>query len=110
MVADISSFGDYAVAIDTIAPEIIPLYGPVSGDLTGRKKLSFTIRDNLAGIEKYEGYIDNRWALFEYDPKNDLLTYLFDEDYLSRGGSHELELYISDSKGNVKMLHTTFTW
>ena len=110
VVASISYFGDYAVALDTVAPEIIPLNGPVSGDLSGRKKLSFTIRDNLSGIEKYEGYIDNRWALFEYDPKNDLLTYLFDEEYLNRGKSHELELYISDSKSNVKMLHTTFTW
>ena len=110
VMAEPRSFGSYAVSLDTIAPEITPQNGSASGDLTGRKSLKFTILDDLSGIEKYEGYIDNRWALFEFDPKNELLTYSFDEERLSRNQIHELELYVSDSQGNVNLYHTTFTW
>ena len=63
LVARLRNFGKYAIAVDTIAPEIIPLNGTAMADLTGRSALKFTIRDDLSGIEKYEGYIDNNWVL-----------------------------------------------
>ena len=110
VVASLRAFGEFAIGIDTMAPVVTPLNGSGKGDLTGRKTLRFIIEDNLSGIEKYEGYIDNRWALFEYDPKNDLLTYTFDSTRISRDRLHELELYITDAKGNVNLHHTTFTW
>lgn len=108
--AKLRSFGEYALSLDTIAPEIIPLKGSALKDQSGRKSLRFTILDDLSGIEKYEGYLDNRWVLFEYDPKNDLLIYTFDGDRISSGQEHELELYVSDSQGNVNLYHKTFTW
>ncbi len=110
VMAEVRKFGTFSVALDTLAPEIIPLNGNISGDLAGETTLRFTIRDDLSGIEKYEGYIDNSWALFEYDPKNDLLTYTFDDQRLRQGSDHELELYVSDAKGNVNLFHTTFLW
>lgn len=103
-------FGQFAVWLDTIPPEITPLDGQVRGDLSARQSLRFRVTDDLSGIKSCEAYIDNRWALFEYDPKNDLLTHTFDETRIGRGRSHELELYVSDSKGNVNLFHTTFTW
>ena len=109
VVAKLRNFGFFAIALDTIAPVITPL-GNSGGDYTGKKELSFTIRDELSGISKYEGYIDNQWTLFEYDPKNDLLSYLFDEQRISKDSDHDLELYVSDEKGNVSLLHTTFNW
>ncbi|MGM0475272.1 MAG: M23 family metallopeptidase [Bacteroidota bacterium] len=108
--AEVRQFGTFSVSPDTLAPEIIPLNGNISGDLSGEKTLRFTIRDDLSGIETYEGYIDNRWALFEYDPKNDLLTYTFDDQRIRQGSGHELELYVTDAKGNVNLFHTTFVW
>ncbi|MCK5137041.1 MAG: M23 family metallopeptidase [Bacteroidales bacterium] len=110
VVASLRSFGSYAISVDTIAPEIIPLNGSAASDLSGKKALKFTIRDDLSGIEKYEGYIDNGWALFEFDPKNNLLTYTFDSEKTARNTTHELELYVSDAKGNVNLFHTTYTW
>jgi len=108
--ASLNTFGPYALVLDTVAPEIVPQRGSLSGDLTGRKELKFIITDDLSGIKKYEGYIDNNWALFEYDMKNDLLSYKFDGERVSQGSEHELELYVSDEKGNVNLFHTTFTW
>jgi len=110
VVANLRTFGSFAIGLDTIAPSITPRNGKATGDLSGKDKLSFTILDDLSGIERYEGYIDNRWALFEYDPKNDLLVYQFDTERIGQGREHELELYVKDSKGNVNLFHTTFTW
>jgi len=110
VVASLRSFGQFAVSLDTIAPEIIPLNGSGNSDLTGKKRLRFIIRDQLSGIEKYEGYIDNEWVLFEYDLKNDLLNYTFDSERITIGSDHELELYVRDAKGNVNLFHTSFTW
>jgi hypothetical protein len=109
VVAKIRNFGSFAVALDTIAPEIIPR-GNKSRDYSGKKEMRFTIRDELSGIAKYEAYIDNHWALFEYDPKNDLLSYRFDEQHISPDSEHELELYVSDEKGNVNLYHSKFNW
>ena len=81
VVASLRNFGEFAIALDTIAPKIISLDRSAS-DYTGKKELRFTISDELSGIDTYEGYIDNHWALFEYDPKNDLLLYRFDEKYI----------------------------
>jgi len=110
VVAEVRSFGTYAVSMDTIAPEIIPLNRNPSGNLSDAKAIRFTIRDDLSGIEKYEGYIDNRWALFEYDPKNELLTYIFDAERIEQESFHELELYVTDAEGNVNLFHSTFNW
>lgn len=110
LVASMKHFGDYAISLDTIAPEIIPLNGSGQEKQSGRKSLRFKIKDDLSDIERYEAYIDNRWALFEYDPKNDLLSYTFDGERISKNARHELELYVSDSQGNVNLYHTSFTW
>jgi hypothetical protein len=109
VVATLRNFGEFAIALDTIPPKIISLDRSAS-DFTGKKELRFTISDELSGIDTYEGYIDNHWALFEYDPKNDLLLYRFDEKYIKKDSTHELELYVSDSKGNVSLYHHTFDW
>ena len=106
---EISSFGSFAVSLDTLAPEITPVGGKRT-DYTGKQYMRFIIRDGLSGIDTYEGYIDNKWALFEYDPKNDLLVYQFDRDRLKQDTDHELELYVSDGKGNVNLYQATFKW
>jgi len=110
VVANPRNFGSFAIGLDTIAPSIASRNGKASGDLSAKDRMSFIIRDDLSGIERYEGYIDNHWALFEYDPKNDLLVYYFDEERINKGTEHELELYVTDAKGNVSLFHTTFTW
>ena len=108
--ARLRSFGKYAIGIDTIAPEIKPIEGEMNGNRTGRESIKFIITDELSDIDKYEGYIDNQWVLFEYDLKNDLLVYDFDIERIKINTEHELELYVTDSKGNASLYHTKFTW
>ncbi len=102
MKVKIREFGNFTIDIDTIAPEIQKLKSTTS--------LKFMVKDDLSGIAKYEGFIDNNWALFEYDPKKDLISYYYDKDRLKMGVNHEIELYVTDNKGNTALLHSSFFW
>ncbi len=108
--ANIRSFGRYMVLVDTIAPELKPLNLGGSQDMSSKSSIRFRIKDQQSGVKSYEGYIDNHWALFEYDLKNDLVFYQFDPKRLKRGKYHELELYIIDNKDNIAYYYTEFYW
>ena len=105
---ELRSFGKYAVAVDTVAPTINALYLKPGKDMNGSSGLSFVIKDDLSGIKSFKGYIDNNWILMQFDPKNDLLIYNFDDARIASNKDHELELYVEDSKGNKAFYHTTF--
>ncbi len=100
--AEVREFGKYIVMLDNEKPSITPF-------VSNGRKISFKIKDELSGIKSYNGYIDGEWALFEYDQKNDLLTYEVDKSRLSEAKSHKLELYITDEMNNIATYHDTFT-
>ncbi len=108
--ARIRSFGRYTVLVDTIDPEITPLNLGGSKDMSRKSSIRFRIRDKQSGIKSYEGYVDNHWALVEYDLKNDLAWYRFDPQRLERKKNHELELYVIDNKDNIAYYYTKFYW
>ena len=103
-------FGKFFIAIDTVPPKIQPENFKVNQELTGYKILKFTITDDFSGIEKYAGSIDGHWALFEYDPKNDLLFYRMDVDRIEKNREHELILNVADNKGNESVFQMKFIW
>lgn len=104
------SFGRFVVVADTIAPEIEPLSTVANMDLSGRRSLRFKITDDLSGIRSYNGFIDNQWVLFEYDAKNDRITYRFDQERLQNNRNHELVLTVIDNKENIAVFHANFYW
>jgi murein DD-endopeptidase MepM/ murein hydrolase activator NlpD len=106
--AQVKSFGRFFVSIDTLAPTI-----KASGFRKGAKYsdgqvLSFRIRDAGSGISKYSGYIDQEWALFEYDGKNELLFYRIDDKKIQKGKTHTLEIIVSDNRENFTRFESTF--
>lgn len=108
--AEVLSFGRFYIGIDTIAP-VISAIGLFQGaDLTGKKEIRIKITDNLAGIKSYEPLIDGNWALFEYDQKNDMLVYKFDETRIVKGSKHNLSLKVTDNKDNSSTYKCNFTW
>ena len=110
LTADLLSFGRYYIGIDTIAP-VISTNGLVNGaNLTGKKEIRIRIKDDLSGIKSYEPMIDGSWALFEYDQKNDLLVYKFDETRIKKGSLHNLSLKVTDNKDNSRIFRCNFTW
>jgi hypothetical protein len=108
--ADLLSFGRYYIGIDTVPP-VISVNGLVPGaNLSGRKEFRIRIKDELSGIRSYEPSIDGKWALFEYDQKNDVLIYTFDETRLKKGTKHELVLKVTDNKENTSIFKSNFIW
>ncbi len=72
--------------------------------------MRFTIRDDFSGISKYNGYIDGKWVLFEYDPKYNRLTYTLDKERIGKGKEHKLVLNVADQKNNENTFTMKFFW
>ncbi len=106
--AQVKSFGRFFITVDTIAPKVNPSGFRTGGKYTDGQLLSFRIRDAESGISKYSGYIDQEWALFEYDAKNDLLFYRIDGEKIQRGKTHKLEVIVSDNRENFTRFESTF--
>jgi hypothetical protein len=70
--------------------------------------LKFKVTDNLSGIESFRGTIDGKWVLFEYDLKNNLLSYTFDKERFQFNKNHFLNLEVTDNKGNKKVYTANF--
>lgn len=106
--AGISVLGNYAVLADSLAPKILPLSIKAKNAITESKRIRFIISDDLSGIKDFNGYIDGKWALFEYDAKNKLLTHYFDPSRFELGKRHEFKLVVSDYKNNTATYEATF--
>jgi hypothetical protein len=86
------SFGSFYVGIDHVPPTVSP-NGLVNGvNLTGKREIRIRL-PIIFRIKSYEPVIDGRWALFEYDQKNNMLTYTFDPTRIT------IMQALSDSQG-----------
>ncbi|MBN1821884.1 MAG: M23 family metallopeptidase [Prolixibacteraceae bacterium] len=104
---NIRAFGDFAVSVDTIAPIIRSL--SISNNILNEvSQIRFRISDELSGIKSYLGIIDGKWALFEYDAKNSLLSYKFDPERMEFNKNHTLHLTVSDNKNNTAVYEASF--
>jgi murein DD-endopeptidase MepM/ murein hydrolase activator NlpD len=100
------NFGSFFIAIDTIAPTIVPVNIANGKNMAGLSKMSFRISDGLSGIKSFNGYIDGKWVLMEFDTKTANLWHNFDERTLA--GKHTFELIVVDMKENVKLYAIDF--
>lgn len=106
----VNFFGDFFITIDTIPPTIKPLNISNNKNMNEETSISFEVKDSLSGIASFEGTIDNNWALFESDPKNNLLIYKFDSKRLEKNQKHNLKLLVTDHKDNVSEFSCSFYW
>ena len=104
--AEIRELGIYAVACDTVPPVIRPVDSALWRE---KKKISIRITDNLSGVSTYRGEINGKYALFEFDGKNALITYDFDDERL-HPGYHRLKLTVTDRCGNKSSYEHAFSW
>ena len=109
VVANLTTFGSFSVGIDTVPPEIRMNFASGT-DFSQKSDLKVFITDSFSGIKSYTGTIDGKWALLEYDAKNNQLSYKFDSKRLTKGIIHNLIIKITDSKDNINIKETTFKW
>jgi hypothetical protein len=95
----------YAVTVDSLAPVITPLFKNKyqANDSTS---LKFKIIDNFSGVDSYKLLINGKWVLAEYDAKNDLLLYFFDDNTPKQ--KLEIELTVKDNKANEAVFKTQY--
>jgi murein DD-endopeptidase MepM/ murein hydrolase activator NlpD len=100
------AFGSFFIAIDTIAPLINPVNIANGKNMSGISKMSFRISDNLSGIKSFNGFIDGKWVLMEFDTKTANLWHTFDAGIPA--GKHTFELTVSDMKDNIRTYKIDF--
>lgn len=101
------NFGSFYIAVDTVAPTVIPVNIADGKNMAGIPKMIFKIRDNLSGIKSFNGFIDGNWVLMEFDTKTATLWHSFDER--TAPGRHQLKLVVEDMKGNSRTYSINFT-
>ena len=57
----------------------------------------------MTGIDTYNIYLNDAWVLGQYDAKNALLYYEFDERI--KAGTNKVKVVVTDGVGNTKTLN-----
>ena len=70
--------------------------------------ISVKISDNESGITFYKGEIDEKWALMEYEYKDNKLIYYFPKNFTK--GEHKIKITVKDKIGNKTVLERKFTY
>ncbi len=105
------SFGAYSVAVDTINPSVADVTLSSKGmDLSQRKSITYKIRDNQSGVKDYVVMIDDKWALFDYDPKTESVTGTLDPARVTRNSNHKIVIKVTDMAGNETYSRNEFRW
>ncbi|MDD4847239.1 MAG: M23 family metallopeptidase [Bacteroidales bacterium] len=102
MTANVYDLGKYTVMADTTAPIITPENIWNNKDVSHQKTIRVKITDNLTGIVQYTGTLNGHWILMEYDAKENLLEYKFDE--WMKEGNNQFVLKVSDRVGNTSKI------
>ncbi|MDD5506990.1 MAG: M23 family metallopeptidase [Bacteroidales bacterium] len=103
-----AQFGNYSVMADTLKPTIKPVNFANNKNLAGMTQLKVVIKDQQSGIESYSPTLNGEWILMEYDEKNDLLIYRFDE-FLKKG-ENVFRLEVMDRKDNLRTYEAKLTY
>lgn len=98
MTANVFELGKYTIMVDTIPPTIKAENIWNNKDVSHQTTIRIKIKDDLSGIKHYNGTLNNQWILMEYDAKENLLEYTFDE--WMKPGNHKFVLKVSDEVGN----------
>ena len=69
--------------------------------------IQIQISDSGSGIKTYNGFLNDRWVLFEYDNKTKTITHYFADDFLLNG-ANELKVIVTDAMGNSTTFETHF--
>ncbi len=101
------TLGQFTLMKDTIAPTI-KIAKSIEGKwITAQKSVSLTISDDFSGVKTYNGYLNDVWVLFEYEPKLNKITHVF-KDNLLLEGTNKLKVIVTDNVGNSTIFETQF--
>lgn len=97
----------YKLVLD-VEPPTVRITKVVEGKNIGNQKsIKFIISDSLSGIKSYDGYLNGKWILFEYEYKNRKITHDF-SDGIVLDGANDLKVVVTDNVGNSTTFETQF--
>ncbi|ESU22814.1 secreted M23/M37 family peptidase [Flavobacterium enshiense DK69] len=99
--------GKFKIMTDTVAPKIYRPSFSEGSNLNNSDSISVRINDDLSGIKEYNGYLNGKWILMDYDFKTKSLTHYF-SDAVYDEGENELKVVVSDKMGNSTIFETHF--
>ncbi|MDB9837077.1 M23 family metallopeptidase [Flavobacteriaceae bacterium] len=98
--------GTYVLTKDTLAPSITPLNFKPEQWLSNYTFLKLKIEDDFSGIKSYKGTINGQWILLEHEPKNNTLTFAFDDIDFDQS-QLDFKVEVKDQQGNSSTYETT---
>ena len=103
--ASISSLGEYVISKDSLKPEIKPINFKSNSNIKLKNTLRLRLKDDLSGIKKFSSYFNGNWALFEYEPKSNMIFHNL-SDGIIKNGENELIIKYEDGVGNKGVYQT----
>ena len=104
--ANISSLGKYIISRDSIKPYIKPINFKQNSNVSNRSSIKLRLKDDLSGIRSYNGFLNGKWALFEYEPKSNLIFHKISDGIIIKGKNILLIKY-QDGVGNKGVYEAT---
>ena len=103
--ASTSSLGEYIISKDTLKPDIKPINFKNNSNIKVKNTLKLRLKDDLSGIKNYSSYFNGNWALFEYEPKSNMIFHNL-SDGIIKDGENELIIKYEDGVGNKGVYQT----
>jgi len=103
--ANTSSLGEYIISKDTLKPDIKPINFKNNSNIKVKNTLKLRLKDDLSGIKNYSSYFNGNWALFEYEPKSNMIFHNL-SDGIIKDGENELVIKYEDGVGNKGVYQT----
>lgn len=101
------TLGRYQLMKDITCPKI-SITKEINGKwISEQKDLKFIISDDLSGIKTYNGYLNGKWILLEYESKTKTLKHSFLDGIVDEG-KNDLKLIVTDNVGNSTIFETQF--
>lgn len=97
------TMGEYTIKIDSVAPKVSASNFKDGQSVKALKSLRFKISDDMTGVDTYNIYLNDAWVLGQYDAKNALLYYEFDDRI--KAGTNKVKVVVTDGAGNTKTLN-----
>jgi murein DD-endopeptidase MepM/ murein hydrolase activator NlpD len=101
------NLGQFKLVKDSVAPQIKSVNFQEGKWLSKQNDLQFTISDNLSGIKSYNGYLNGKWILFDYDYKSNKIVHDFSDNIVIEG-RNELKIVVVDNVGNSTIFESHF--
>ena len=103
--ANTSSLGEYIISKDTLKPDIKPINFKNNSNIKVKNTLKLRLKDDLSGIKNYSSYFNGNWALFEYEPKSNMIFHNL-SDGIIKDGENKLIIIYEDGVGNKGVYQT----